>query len=430
MSSPNIPLNESTIISATEKNENIKLNEKKIDKQAQLREQLINIHGNNIIFQFKKDIIESIIEYNIFDCTSLKTFLKSITKELHWTGFSGSRFVRCKTPLKDMPQRKVYYTVKIVFYNKTIPEMLTNNPNDKKYMNMTDCEIKILEIFAEEFIQTNITRHIILIFYAKKCNNLLKLAPSDQYCFKSFDSNYAQLYNSIDNEKSVLTTLCNQKISAQKGISYDAISFIALGNINTTLKIYLESYIDNPFNIILFKSFMFMIIYTFFRIKEKYPLFQHNDLHPGNVILEYNDFDFNPQKIKYISYTANDKIFYVPYFGIIPKIIDFGFSSLPEKNIFNYIEIDPRHTPSFPFDNDICFLFHKLYKMLAPQSSFPHIYNLLDNIDVRGTYKIYNREYLRSHPQKITSIRDMLMNNYWDEYSSNTPPPNIILELK
>lgn len=410
-----------------------------------LKNAVIKSHPYSIV---KQDIIKSIEKYNLFDCKSMKNFLNSIYKELHWTGFSGSRFVKCRTKIDRDNNKYITFTVKIAFYNKTINEIYETNNNSNienkkdgilikdgennkkiKYTNMTDCEIQILDIFTDEIYSTGISSNIILIYHHKKCNNLIKLSPSDQYCFRTFDTNYAQLYDAKDNKESIQSTLCAQKLSAMKGISYDSIAFIAIQHIDTTMKIYLEKYLDSPYNFILLKSMIFMIIYTMYRIKELFPKFQHSDLHTGNVTLVYDYININLNKVsvKYLKFQARAKTFYVPYFGVMPKIVDFGFSSLPERGIYNTIELDPRRTPSFPEDNDICMLFHRISTILTPKEQFPQVYNLLDHVDAHGTYIIYNREYLREHPNKITTLEQMISSNIWDDYTDNVPSDDLIL---
>jgi hypothetical protein len=412
----------------TDKSVNAKPDDKRV------KEYLKKIPVPNQPFQFANDVKKSIEFNDIFNCDSLKNFTNSIIKELHWTGFSGSRFVRCKSRLENDPKIFVVYTVKIAFYNKTIPEIYETQSDKKitaKHTNMTDCEIQILDIFNKEFIQTNVSRHIIWMFHAKKCDTLSKLAPSDQFCLRAYDTNYAQLYNQPENLNSVQNTLCQQKASAAKGISYDSVAFIALEKIDTTLKLFLEKYIDNQYNIIIVKSLLFMLVYTLFKIKEKYPLFQHNDLHPGNITLhfepKYDNKNF--RNLSYNVYHARGNVFYIPYLGISPSIVDFGFSSLPEHNIINAIELDPRRVPSFNEDNDMCLLFNKISTLL-PKDTNPILHKLLDDIDARQTYKIYNREYLRGHTEKITTIDDMMAASIWDEYLEKIPKKQINLEFK
>lgn len=381
-----------------------------------------------LLEQHRKLIKNAIIESGMFDCKDLDKFTNTIIEELPWSGYSGSKFYGCGVDIYEKNKRKyhAWFTVKIAFYNKSLNEIYLN---ESKYMPMTDCEIKILEILTKEFLlyPNNISPCITELISYKKCNNISKLIPSDQYCFRNFDSNYAKLYSNQPTN-SLKTTLCNQNISINKNMAHNSMAFIALQRADFTLKELLESYIEFDYNFQLMKSMLFMIIHAFYRIKKTYPLFHHGDLHINNVVF-LSDIKFTNDQHKYFIFYANSKKYYVPYNGILPKIIDFGFSSLPEKGIVNAIEGDVRKT-SFPQDNDICYLFNKINSVLNVKKH-PKLIQLLSDIDLKETFKRYNREYLKNHTDKITSIEDMINSSVWDLYRDNKPDKSqIIYEWK
>jgi hypothetical protein len=75
------------------------------------------------------------------------------------------------------------------------------------------------------------------------------------------------------------------------------------------------------------KTVVWMILYTLNLIKGKYPKFLHGDLFTRNIIL-YMDFEFIEKDRLGECYYLQLGDYYVPYVGIIPKLIDFELSIL------------------------------------------------------------------------------------------------------
>lgn len=84
----------------------------------------------------------------------------------------------------------------------------------------------------------------------------------------------------------------------------------------------------------LVKSTLFEIVYYYFKIKKYIPSFRHNDLHMENVMIHPIEI---VNDIKYTKFIADDKEYYVPYFGFEAKIIDFGLSEIPELGIHSVL---------------------------------------------------------------------------------------------
>lgn len=96
---------------------------------------------------------------------------------------------------------------------------------------------------------------------------------------------------------------------------------------------FIDKYIETPVSLPLFKSLIFMVLYTLHCIRVLYPRFEHYDLHTSNVLLVIdNSFVFDPRRFSYLNF--GDKYF-VPYFGVLPKLIDFEYSVIPELKIFS-----------------------------------------------------------------------------------------------
>jgi len=104
---------------------------------------------------------------------------------------------------------------------------------------------------------------------------------------------------------------------------------------------------------------LFDVVWHYFKIKYHLPTFKHNDMHMENVMLfpiekvnniAYTKYviDVDPNKAKKIGGTNKatkvgkaDKeyaVYYVPYFGFEPRMIDFGLSEIPELGLFSVLD--------------------------------------------------------------------------------------------
>lgn len=70
----------------------------------------------------------------------------------------------------------------------------------------------------------------------------------------------------------------------------------------------------------MWRCLIFQVMYTLLVLQCKYT-FMHNDLHPGNILI---DEDYS--NIGYFKYTYNGESFYPKCYGFIPKIWDFEFA--------------------------------------------------------------------------------------------------------
>lgn len=70
-------------------------------------------------------------------------------------------------------------------------------------------------------------------------------------------------------------------------------------------------------------SSTFQIFWTLWRLRKMYGIFKHNDLGPGNVLVQITD----PGTI--LTYTVGDMVYNIPTYGYIMKIWDFDKVDLP-----------------------------------------------------------------------------------------------------
>lgn len=81
------------------------------------------------------------------------------------------------------------------------------------------------------------------------------------------------------------------------------------------------------------KSLLWMMLYTFYRIRQVFPKFSHNDMWGRNIMLhvdsEYAIKD-RSTNVHYLQFASDAGKFNIPYYGLIPKIIDFETAVLDD----------------------------------------------------------------------------------------------------
>jgi len=105
----------------------------------------------------------------------------------------------------------------------------------------------------------------------------------------------------------------------------------------------------------------------------------------------------------------------VPYFGILAKIIDFGNSALPEKNIYSAKSKDRRQVYERS-QIDILLLFHWIYTTSVIGAHNIDIANMLEKLDPTKSYILYNTEHIANIYHTIPTLDDMLSNPIFDRY--------------
>jgi serine/threonine protein kinase len=182
--------------------------------------------------------------------------------------------------------------------------------------------------------------------------------------------------------------------------------------------------LNNPIEQGIFKSFIFQILYTIYQIKKLYPSFQHYDLHSDNIMLKIDtNYIFNPMKPEYNVYWVEDKRFAIPYVGMMPKIIDFGFAVIAEKGIVSNI-IDDKDIMFKRTKNDLVMLYYHIYDVAHDDNI---IVDMLKALEPNETYKHFNTEYIRSIEDKIPSYTQMIDNSIWNDYTNFEVNPSFVI---
>jgi len=280
-------------------------------------------------------------------------------------------------------------------YKKSPPELyLKQNPLLSTHI---DTEIDILNILREKIIDAGVSPCVVEILYATRCCGIKKYLKGKKKInpgLKTFLTEFSRL--------------------VQSGLAYDKWAFIALEQCDITLEAYLTHRIGTPISTEMFRGFMFQIIYTLHAIKKLYPSFKHNDLHTENVMLSVDkSFKWSSKQRFFLQFTieVNGKpvSYYVPYFGVIIKIIDFGFATISELGIVSNV-VEDLSVMFYRQNEDIITLLHWIGTAAVKYPTYDDdIGIILNKLDPTESYKDISQ-------QSSVSINDMITNELFDDY--------------
>jgi len=360
-------------------------------------------------------IKKKIRERNVFNCNDISGFLDSIEIILPFTGYSKSKFMICEID-------GVRFLVKLSFYRKDQPEIYgRHNPIT---IHQNDAEINIMMILKERFLLSNVTPCILNLIMHKKCNTLQLAAPDEVICTRIINREYS--YTQV--EESVETAFCRHRDLFDNKLGYNEFCYLVLEQADITFSGYLKRYINTPINNAVFKSILFQVIYTIYQIKKLYPSFKHNDLHADNIMLKYDhEHRYQSSKPKFMIYVDhhNNTTYVVPFFGFIPKIIDYGFAQIDEENQISDI-VDNKIVMYNRIDNDILYLLHDIYNLIDYS---PEMENMLSALDNDKFYKTFDPEYIRKNYKTIPTYAKMLQSKIFDEYRIEVPAKESIYHV-
>ncbi len=347
---------------------------------------------------------------DLFNCADLSSFIASIVQVMPYRGVSMSRFYLCEL-------EGIRFLTKMCFYHKTSIEIYGDVPGN--VIPHIDAELNILRILNSKIVSKNISPCIIELVYSTTCEGISKVAPKDTVCDKLFIEDRI-----ATPDEDIAQHLCRYKDLIKNGLAHDKCAFLVLDMCDMSLEDYLYKGTTAAINAAIFKSLLFQIVYTVFAITRLYPKFRHYDLHTENIMLKFDpEYKFKANDPRFLVFTVDGAKYTVPYFGIIPKIIDFGFSSLPEEGIVSNATED-KHRMYGRAQNDLLFLFHWIHHRLryADSSKQSIINNILKALEPNGTYIQYHTEYIRKVADSIPTYEQMVKNHIWDEYRRHEVP--------
>lgn len=235
----------------------------------------------------------------------------SVAKKINT--FSGARFYVCE-------HEGGTFALKMIQMEK---------PCDKDHTIGAETELKLLRWFRENIIDTGISPCIVELLYDRECK--VPLLSGEERDIADKDALYRRVY--ID----MYTYL---KLS-RENIMTDRILFTAMEYCQVSLFEYIGWMIDDPIGEMMIKTLLFMIIYTLYAIDVKLPGTRHRDLHPGNIMLRFITGWRMSTEQTYVSFTVNSVTWLVPFYGVFPKLIDFGSAIAPDLHLNSCDEKKP-----------------------------------------------------------------------------------------
>lgn len=341
----------------------------------------------------------------IFNCRKFEPFINSIVEVLAFRGVSMSHFYMCEI-------EGVRFLTKLSFYRKTAPELYRGT--SKKTIPQIDAEIMILQLLRDNVINKGVTPCILELVYEKRCSGVTSSVNKRKCKNISFGGE-----NNV--HESVEQILCLYSDMVQRGLAHDKCAFIVLERCDITLDEYLRKMYATPTNVAIVKSILFQIIYTLHAITVIYPKFRHRDLHTENVMLKIDfRYRFDPMRPKYMKFIVGEDVYHVPYFGIVAKIIDFGFSQIPEKGVISNAA-DDLVNMFYRSDNDLLLLFYWINGVLQNSNSpsSAEIIKILERLEPERTFVAYQTERIRNIESRIPKYSDMVANSVFADYKKS-----------
>lgn len=276
----------------------------------------------------------------LFDCNSTEVLLDHIEEII---GLDGSSMSRIYIVNVD----NLRFVVKIMFFRKETIELLVDS-DDR--LPTPDVDLETMLLLKREILQRGITPCIIELLHSHRCSGM---HVRDSDCKRVLSSQIYPTRNRVIADD-LQAIICRHNDMVKHNISHDRCTYFALEYCSMTFTKYLSAD-ATPMAREVFKSLLLQIIHALACLQEVYPGFMHGDLHCDNVLLRV-DTTFDPTERKYIALKHGGRTIYVPYFGIICKMIDFEFSYIPTLGIKSVRMADP----GYIYHNqagDICKLF-------------------------------------------------------------------------
>lgn len=347
---------------------------------------------------------------NLFNCDDLSEFSNSIIRPLNYMGVSNSTFYLCE-------YGSVRFLVKMMFHRKSPAELFGGSKKLVGTISTTDAEINIMKVFRERFIYRNITPCLLELVYDRTCEGFSKKKRWIDMCeHLMLDANVSL------NQHQAEFQVCAHLDAVADDLAHDKITFAVLERCDITLNDFMNSQIGMPVIVSVVQSVLFMMIYTFYSINKVYPKFRHLDTHNENVMLKFDPlFKFEAHSPKFYVFTIEGVKYAVPYFGFIPKLIDFGYSVLPEENLVSEIVLD-RKFMAGRYTNDLILLMHWLTRS-ADAVMAAKMKKLCSKLVPNLAFEYHYPRGIKTYDASVPTYLEMLKNPVWDEYRNFTPTP-------
>lgn len=307
------------------------------------------------------------------------------------------------------------FVVKIIeYYAKTPTGEARPTDSGMKYLTAADTEIATLRLLRERLIRPGVTPCIAEMLSVKVCENCLEQGAV-------YSGHSAIKYTARSAENSIIRKLSQSYEMYKRGVIVDKLAFIAIESIETTLLAFLYYVRNDSIGRMMITGVLWMTLYTIGAIDRVLPGFRHNDLHISNVMI-YTDPNYSlDEGIKYIEYTIEDpdkppRTYWVPFLGVLPKIIDFGHASVPSEGFASEELLHPLFANKI--NGDIGYLFTSIHGGILEQASaYAADMAIVQLIDILSPRR-YHSKMFPLEESKIPTAFEMLDNEVFSEYRS------------
>lgn len=299
---------------------------------------------------------------------------------------------------------KAYFVVKISPNKIPIEKRLVA----AEVLSQADNELRVATVLKKQFIDTNATPCIMEIL-GHCTRDVPTIRNRAETCSKLYETGGMSFLDRIKRME------CMISLRAESGSVLPQYNIIASERCDFTLHAFISSLSGTIPELEMYRAILFQIIYTFSVITDKYPSFRHNDLHTENILikLDYNT-PYNPNMLKCLKYVFGKDKYYVPYFNLYPKLMDFGFSGIDEEGI------KPAVTFMERWKNDLEYLF-----MFIDDDLYTHFgtdaykkFDLLGQIDEQRVFRLLYHEMNTKMSEMLPPTRSWLDSKVFSSYKN------------
>lgn len=351
---------------------------------------------------------------DIFDHKDINKFIDSIVVLYNFGGISGSLFAVCQAG-------GTKFLTKMCFYIKEA--YATSGESTSGVSSVmsepADTEIKILAFIKNKIIDKNHSPCFIEMLYHKTFDDFLASIPGDLGCDKlgrGIRSN-DELVNKVKD------IICYRTALVRNGFALNKCSFIVLeqcaGTVADMIAGMAKDHMVLAFEVL--RSFVFMVIHALWVMRKFDPKARHFDLHTQNVLVKFTaSYDLDLSRTSYLKFPVKKGVdFYIPFMGALPKIIDFGFSTLPDNNIISN-KVKDKFFTYHRAENDALLWFSGLNGRLSSTRIGNRAYELFCALDPTKFFEYHYTDIINQHSDEVPSYEQMLMSGVFDSYKDVT----------
>jgi hypothetical protein len=220
--------------------------------------------------------------------------------------------------------------------NQRFPEHRWDTPRPPLAPSMTESEISVMRAIRTRIIAPGYTPHFVEILAVARCDDVASALADREKC----DQIKA---GKIPDDVYPQSVLCHIDGLAKLGRADDVFTLVFSERCSVSLLYYLQRFAPALMmnRIEAISSIIFQIYYSLACAQRIWPGFHHGDLRIHNIMMKIVAVSATPTR-QYIRYRLGSRAWLVPYTGLVPKIIDFGHSQIPEEGIYTPTIVEPR----------------------------------------------------------------------------------------